>query len=111
MLCHAKVVFAMCHCSVGRVSSPVTEFGVIPSTNTTLVIIWQPPATPNGAILSYSISITNLKDGVAQEDNEIAAEQYNFTALDLGTMLIILMCLTLLFVCYCCCCFSSRGPL
>ena len=45
------------------VSSAVTHLLVESTDDTTLVISWEPPATPNGNNLSYSVSIVNLKDG------------------------------------------------
>ena len=31
--------------------------------DTALVVSWEPPVTPNGNITSYSVNITNLRDG------------------------------------------------
>ena len=45
-------------------SSEVTNFVQAQSTDdTTLVISWEPPVSPNGNITSYSVNITNLRDG------------------------------------------------
>ena len=40
--------------------------------DTTLAISWERPSTPNGKILSYSVSIINLKhDSAEREENTI----------------------------------------
>ena len=55
------------------VPSAVTNLLVEFTDDTTLVISWGPPATPNGNILSYSVSIINLKDGNAvRQENTIS---------------------------------------
>ena len=36
--------------------------------NSTLVIYWAPPTTPNGNILSYTVRIDNLRDGTTLRD-------------------------------------------
>ena len=55
------------------VSSAVTNLLVESTDDTTLVISWEPPATPNGNILSYSVSIVNLKDDSAvRQENTIS---------------------------------------
>ena len=67
-------------------SSEVTNFVVqAQSTNdTTLVISWEPPVSPNGNITSYSINIFNLKDGSAVRQESIPVEIGNFSRTDLG---------------------------
>ena len=59
--------------SILLVSSAVTNL-IVDSmgNNATLVISWELPATPNGNITSYSVSIINLKDGSAvRQENTI----------------------------------------
>ena len=54
-------------------SSAITNLQAESTDDTTLVISWEPPATPNGNILSYSVSIINLKDGSAvRQENTIS---------------------------------------
>ena len=66
-------------------SSEVTNFVQVQSTDdTTLVISWEPPATPNGNITSYSVSIINLKDGSAVRQGSILLEINNLTETNLG---------------------------
>ena len=63
-------------------SSEVTNFFQVQSTDdTTLVISWEPPATPNGNITSYSVNITNLRDGSTVEHD---IETVNITQTNLG---------------------------
>ena len=52
--------------------------------NTTLVISWGPPATPNGSILNYFVSIINLKNGSAVRQGNIPVEIDNLTETNLG---------------------------
>ena len=51
-------------------SSAVTDLQINSMNGTDLIISWEPPASPNGVILSYSLSITDLRDGsrVRQEN-------------------------------------------
>ena len=40
------------------------------SSNTTLILSWEPPASPNGVILNYLVRIINLSDGrIVSEDS------------------------------------------
>ena len=50
--------------------------------DTTLIISWEPPANPNGDILSYSVSIINLSDGSTVRDEETTST--SITQTDLG---------------------------
>ena len=43
--------------------SVVTGLQSRSANDTTLSISWEPPANPNGVILSYNVSIINLSDG------------------------------------------------
>ena len=55
------------------VSSEVINLQTVSTNDDTLVISWEPPATPNGNILSYSVSIINLKDGTTvRQENTIS---------------------------------------
>ena len=65
-------------------SSEVTNFQVQSTNDTTLVISWEPPATPNGNITSYSVSIINLKDGSAVRQGNALLEINNLTETNLG---------------------------
>ena len=65
-------------------SSEVTELQAESTDDSTLVISWEPPATPNGNILSYSVSIINLKDGSAVRLENIPVEIDNLTETNLG---------------------------
>ena len=49
-------------------SGPVTDLQTNSPDDFTLVIFWRPPTTPNGNILSYTITIENLKDGTTLQD-------------------------------------------
>ena len=68
-------------------SSEVTTLQAESTSDTTLVISWEPPATPNGNILSYSVSIVNLKDGSAVRQENI--ETTTITQSELGKLIII----------------------
>ena len=68
-------------------SSEVTELQAESTDDATLVISWEPPATPNGNITSYSVSIINLKDGSAvRQESTISTTT---TQTGLGTILVI----------------------
>ena len=45
----------------------------------TLVISWELPVTPNGAITNYSINIINLKDGSAVRQENTLVETLSVT--------------------------------
>ena len=64
---------AFSHCMHCTVSSEVTNLQAVSTNDDTLVISWEPPATPNGRILRYSVSIINLKDGTTvRQENTIS---------------------------------------
>ena len=65
-------------------SSEVTDLQVESTSDTNFIITWEPPATPNGNILSYSISISNLKDGSAVRQENI--ETTTITQTELGKL-------------------------
>ena len=65
------------------VSTPITELQLRTPNETTFVITWQPPANPNGDVIHYFVSITNLKDdSEVEEDNTVST---SFTQSNLGT--------------------------
>ena len=75
----AIVVIAL----VSAVSSEVTEIQVSSTNDTTLLFSWEPPANPNGIILSYTISVVNLADfGVVRHDSTVST---TFSQTDLGS--------------------------
>jgi hypothetical protein len=49
---------------------------------TTVIVSWEPPNTPNGNILSYSVGIINLKDGSAVRHEMV--NQLRYTESNLG---------------------------
>ena len=64
-------------------SSGVTGLERRTVNDTTLVISWEPPASPNGHILSYSVSIINLGDGsILRQENTVSI---SVIQADLGT--------------------------
>ena len=71
-------------------SSAVTNL-LVEFTDDTLVISWEPPATPNGNITSYSVSIINLKDGSAVRQEFISVELTNVMAGNLGKYILLLI--------------------
>ena len=75
----AIVVIAL----VSAVSSEVTEIQVSSTNDTTLLLSWEPPANPNGIILSYTVSVVNLADfGVVRHDSTVST---TFSQTDLGS--------------------------
>ena len=65
-------------------SSTVTNLLAESTDDTFLAISWEPPATPNGNITSYSVRIINLKDGSAVKQEFISVELANVMAGNLG---------------------------
>ena len=54
-------------------SSEVSNLRATSANDNSLVISWEPPANPNGGILSYAVSITNLRDGdIVRQDNTVS---------------------------------------
>ena len=49
-------------------SGPVSDLQTNSPDNSTLVISWRPPTTPNGNIVSYTVSIENLRNGTTLRD-------------------------------------------
>ena len=54
------------------VSGPVRDLQTNSPHNSTLVISWRPPTTPNGNIISYTVRIENLRDGTKLMDHSLA---------------------------------------
>lgn len=52
--------------------------------DSTLMISWSPPVETNGDILSYSITIINLKDGSTVRNEMIPAHVNSITQSSLG---------------------------
>ena len=53
-----------------------------PDNDTVLVISWELPTNPNGDILTYSVSIINLKNGSTVRQDAVKAT--NITQTNLG---------------------------
>ena len=49
-------------------SGPVTDLHTNSPDNSTLVISWRPPTTPNGNIISYTVRIDNIRVGATLRD-------------------------------------------
>ena len=55
------------------------------TSDTTLLISWGEPVSPNGNILSYSITITDLRDdSTVRSENRVAEESTSFMESGLG---------------------------
>jgi hypothetical protein len=74
-------------------SSEVVNLQSESTNDTTLVISWEPPASPNGYILNYSVIIINLADGSTVRQGNTA--NTNITLGKLG-----ITCLILKLTCY-----------
>ena len=71
-------------------SGPVTDLQTNSLNNSTLVISWRPPTTPNGNIISYTVRIENLRDGTTLRDiMDHSAAMTNLTEYGLGTILLL----------------------
>ena len=68
-------------------SGPVNELQASSPNNSTLVITWRSPSSPNGDILSYSIVITNLVSGAIVRLMSVVGNENRYTASGLGTRL------------------------
>jgi hypothetical protein len=63
-------------------SSEVVNLQVNSINNSTLVISWELPTHPNGAILNYSVSIIDLRNGgMVRQKGTVST---NITFVDLG---------------------------
>ena len=70
------------------VSGPVTDLQTNSPDNSTLVISWRPPTTPNGNIISYTVRIDNIRSGTTLRDiKNHSAAITSLTENDLGTIL------------------------
>ena len=59
------------------------------SSDTTLLISWGEPVSPNGNILSYSITITDLRDdSTVRSENRGTEESTSFMLTNLGKLFI-----------------------
>ena len=68
-------------------SGPVTDLQTNSPDNSTLVISWRPPPTPNGNIISYTVRIGNFRDGNTLKDiMDHSTAMTNLTENDLGTI-------------------------
>ena len=66
-------------------SGPVSELEVNSINDTTLLISWGEPVSPNGNILSYSITITDLRDdSTVRSENRGAEQSISFVETNLG---------------------------
>ena len=66
-------------------SGPVSDLEVNSVNDTTLLISWGEPVSPNGNILSYSITITDLRDdSTVRNENRGAEESTSFMLAGLG---------------------------
>ena len=75
-------------CFIIPVSGPVTDLQTNSPDNSTLVISWRPPTTPNGNIISYTVRIESLRDGTTLRDiMDHSATMTSLTEDDLGTLL------------------------
>ncbi len=66
------------------VSGEVSNLQANPMNDTTLVISWEQPVSPNGDITSYSVSIINLKDGTTVRQESVAVEMTSISTTNLG---------------------------
>ena len=71
-------------------SGLVTDLQTNSPDNSTLVISWRPPTTPNGNIISYTVRIDNLSDGTTlQHIMNHSAVMTSLTEYGLGTILLL----------------------
>ena len=72
------------------VSGPLNDLRANSPDNSTLVISWKPPNTPNGNIISYTVRIENLRDGtILRNIMDHSAAITNLTENGLGTTLLL----------------------
>ena len=75
----------ICILHYGIESGPVSELDLNSTGDTTLLISWGEPVSPNGNILSYSITITDLRDdSTVRSENRGAEESTSFIVMNLG---------------------------
>ena len=66
-------------------SGQVSELELNSTSDTTLLISWGEPVSPNGNILSYSITITDLRDdSTVRSENRAVGETNSFVEANLG---------------------------
>ena len=69
-------------------SGPVSDLQINSPDDFTLVISWRPPTIPNGNILSYTVTIENLRDGTTLRDIvDPSPVPTNLTENGLGTIM------------------------
>ena len=67
-------------------SGPVSELELNTTSDTTLLISWGEPVRHNGNILSYSITITDLRDdSTVRSENRAVGETNSFIETNLGS--------------------------
>ena len=67
-------------------SGPVSVLELHYVNDTTLLISWGEPVSPNGNILSYSITITDLRDdSTVRSENSGIEEMTSFMGTNLGS--------------------------
>ena len=70
-------------------SGPVSDLLTNSPDNSTLVISWRPPTTPNGNVISYTVRVENLRDGTTLRDiMDHSAAMTRLRENDLGTTLL-----------------------
>ena len=73
---------------ISTVSGPVRDLQTNSPDNSTLIISWRPPTTPNGNIISYTVRIENLRDGTTLRDIvDFSAATTSLTENGLGTLM------------------------
>ena len=55
--------------------------------NTTLILTWQPPSTPNGVIQSYSVVIIDLSNGIIKRNESVHGRESRFVVNVLGIVM------------------------
>ena len=71
-------------------SSVVTDVRANSPDNASLSISWAPPSSPNGEILSYFISITDLSDGSTVRQDNTVSTNFREDGLGMYTLLLVL---------------------
>ena len=62
-------------------SSAITSLTSDSPDGTTLVLNWQPPDSPNGGILNYTVRITQHSDGVRISEENVSNTTFTATNL------------------------------
>ena len=69
------------------VSGAVIDLKTNSPDNSTLVISWRPPTTPNGNIISYTVKINNLRDETLRDIADLNVVTTSLTEYGLGTIM------------------------